>query len=335
LSLSTALDKLRADRPRAALPLLEAHVAAYASDAHAWFLVGACRHQLGDAAGALQAFERVLALSPGPNAAYASAVALEDLGRLDEALASYDAALNLLPGHEDALHNRGLLLARLGRLDEAERNHRHYVELHPDSLRAHGDLADILLALSRYEEAVAELDWILAREPRDAIALLKRGVALASVRRFDESRMAIGAALAADRLAVARFIRNLAPQTEPEVMLTPENIFLWRRYAAQGACDWTAWEGYLDEFRRAIGNPALPLDRALAFTALHLPLDESERHELAAHCRANRAKGRPPARARRGGTHAPPRRGPVAGPARAPERLLVAAPGGADRPPTL
>ena len=59
----------------------------------AWFLIGACRHQLGDAAGALEAFERSLALSPDPNAIYASAVALEDLGRPQDALARYDAAL--------------------------------------------------------------------------------------------------------------------------------------------------------------------------------------------------------------------------------------------------
>lgn len=198
MSLKAALDHLRAGRGRAALPLLEAHVAEQAADVRAWFLLGACRHQLGNAAGALAAFERSLALSPDPNATYASAVVLEDLGRLDEALARYDAALNQVPGHEDALHNRGLLLARVGRLDEAERSHRRYVELHPQSPRAHGDLAEILLALSRYEDATAELDWILARAPRDALALLKRGVALASLRRFDDSRTAIGAALAAD-----------------------------------------------------------------------------------------------------------------------------------------
>lgn len=281
MSLDGALERLRAGRPQAALPLLEAHVAAHASDARAWFLVGACRHQLGNAAGAFEAFEHSLALSPDPNATYASAVALEDLKRTGDALERYDAALRLAPEHEDALHNRGLLLARLGRLGEAERSHRHYVDLHPESPRAHGDLAEILLALSRYEEAIAELDWILAHAPRDALALLKRGIALASLQHFDKSRAAIGAALAADRPAVARFIRNLAPQADPEVMLTPENIFLWRRYVAQGGCDWSGWQDYLDEFRRAIGNPGLPLERALAFSALHLPLDERERHGLA------------------------------------------------------
>jgi len=281
LSLDAALERLRGGQPRAALPLLESHVAAHAADARAWFLIGACRHQLGDEAGALEAFERSLALSPDPNAIYASAVALEDLDRPQDALARYDAALERASGHEDALHNRGLLLARLGRLAEAERNHRRYVGLHPQSVRARGDLAEALLALSRYEEALAELDWILARAPRDALALLKRGIALASLRRFDESRAAIAAALAADRPAVTRFIAGVAPRAEPEIMLSPRNIFLWRRYVAQGTCDWSGWDDYLAEFRLAIRDPDLPLDRALAFSALHLPLDESERHLIA------------------------------------------------------
>jgi len=281
LSLDAALERLRGGQPRAALPLLESHVAAHASDARAWFLVGACRHQLGDAPGALDAFERSLALSPDPNAIYASAVALEDLGRPQDALTRYDAALQRTPGHEDALHNRGLLLARLGRLDEAERSHRDYVGLHPESGRARSDLAEALLALSRYQEALAELDWILARAPRDALALLKRGIALASLRRFEESRTAIMAAFAADRPAVTRFIEEVAPGAEAETMLSPRNIFLWRRYVAQGACDWTGWDDYLAEFKRAIRDPGLPLERALAFTALHLPLDESERQLLA------------------------------------------------------
>jgi protein O-GlcNAc transferase len=280
LSLEAAIERLRAEQPRAALPLLESHVVADASDPRAWFLLGACRYQLNDTAGALEAFERSLAISLDASALYASAVALEGLGRADEALARYEVALQRVPAHEDALHNRGLLLARVGKLAEAERSHRGYVGLHPDSPRAHRDLAEVLLALGRYEEALAELDWVLARAPRDALSLLKRGITLASLRRFEESRAAIVGALRADRPAVIRFVHAVAPNSEPDVMLTPENVFLWRRYVAQGACDWSGWEDYLAEFRRAINDAALPLDRALAFSALHLPLGESERFQL-------------------------------------------------------
>lgn len=50
---------------------------------------------------------------------------------------------------------------------------------------------------------------------------------------------------------------------------------------AQGNCDWRDWDAYLAEFRRVIEDPGVSFDRALAFTALHLPLDARERGALA------------------------------------------------------
>ena len=93
MSLDAALERLRACQPRAALPLLESHVAGRPTDAHAWFLLGACRHELRDAEGALEAIERSIALSPEPNGIYASAVAFEDLGCADGALGRVRATL--------------------------------------------------------------------------------------------------------------------------------------------------------------------------------------------------------------------------------------------------
>lgn len=178
----------------------------------------------------------------------------------------------------EALHNRGLLLARLGRLEEAERNDRAYVEAHPQDPRARCLLSDVLLARSRYEDALVELDAIA--QP-DALVMLRRGLALASLMRYTEARKQLADARAADSQAVQRFIRRLTGESDPEMVLAPENIYLWRRYVAQGACDWSGWDDYLAEFKRAIRNPELALDRALAFSALHLPFDESERHLLA------------------------------------------------------
>jgi predicted Zn-dependent protease len=93
LSLDAALERLRAGQPRAALPLLESHVAGRPTDARAWFLLGASRHELRDAAGALEAFEGSIALSSDPNGIYASAVALDDLGCADDALGRVRAKL--------------------------------------------------------------------------------------------------------------------------------------------------------------------------------------------------------------------------------------------------
>jgi Ca-activated chloride channel family protein len=66
----------------------------------------ALHYRAGDYSGALEA----LAGLRGPEAHYNRGNALARLGRFDDAVAEYDAALALAPGHADARHNRRLLL---------------------------------------------------------------------------------------------------------------------------------------------------------------------------------------------------------------------------------
>src|SRR5262245_61160890 len=108
------------------------------------------------------------------DARFARAIALEDAGRVEEALAQYRELLGEQPTYADAWHNHGLLLARLGRLSAAEQSHRSYLQQVPDDPRAHSNLADVLLALDRPGEALDALDWIVARYGRDVPALVRR-----------------------------------------------------------------------------------------------------------------------------------------------------------------
>jgi len=159
LSLAEALARLRAGQPQAAAELLKQQLELQPTDARSWFLLGVCQHTLNDLPTAARTFARSLALDPSnpeanlahvsvlramadaqgalaaskaalartpndPRFLYALALSHEDLGRTDDALAHYDAVLQIAPHHEDALHNRGLLLARLGRHDEAETSER-------------------------------------------------------------------------------------------------------------------------------------------------------------------------------------------------------------------
>lgn len=212
------------------------------------------------------------------DALFARALALEDAGRPDAALGCYGELLVAEPAHADALHNRGLLLVRLGRLAEAEQSHREYLRQHPQSARARGDLADVLLALGRYQHAVDALD---ATPLSDPTLLLRRGIALSCLRRLAEARDAFREARTRDADAVARFIQRAAPNADPEEMLSPENIFLARRYAAQEECDWSGWEAFAAEMRDAAARQEAVLEPAVAFMALHAALDGTERHAVA------------------------------------------------------
>jgi predicted O-linked N-acetylglucosamine transferase (SPINDLY family) len=316
LSHEEALAHLRANRPQAAVALLESLLRQQPADARGWFLLGACRHALNDLPAAAGAFSRSLSLNPAnaeahvayvsvlraagdahgalaasqkalqrlPNDArllYAMALCFEDLGKDDQALAHYDTALGIAPAFDDALHNRGLLLTRAGRFEEAEANQRRYVAAHPSAARAHSSLVDTLLALGRFTQALEVLDTLDSLRPQDASARIRRGVALASLRRFVEAKEVIAAACARDAPAVSAYLERLAPGSGTESMLCAENIYLWHGWKALGQCDWSDWEGYVDVMRRIARSPDTRIEPAVSFMATHLPLSGAERLAIA------------------------------------------------------
>jgi predicted O-linked N-acetylglucosamine transferase (SPINDLY family) len=84
--------------------------------------LGAIRLDAGDAQGALQDFDAVLARSASADAHANRARALLALLKDEDALAAADAALAIEPRHTRALLERVAALASLGRLEEAERS---------------------------------------------------------------------------------------------------------------------------------------------------------------------------------------------------------------------
>jgi predicted O-linked N-acetylglucosamine transferase (SPINDLY family) len=316
LSYQEALALLRAGRPQEAAALLQSVLSGHSSDAQAWFLLGACHHALNDLSRAASEFARSLALNPDNIEAhlahvstlraagdvsstlaackqaqarfpgdtrivYATALCLEDSGHTSDALAHYDAALRITPDFDDALHNRGLLLMRLGRLEDAEANQRCYVAAHPDVPRAHSGLADVLLALDRFVEAIEVLDMIGRLSSGDVSVLLRRGVAHAAMRRYAEARADFADAQRRDADAVEKYLKNVAPGADPELMLSPENIYLSRCWAALARCDWNRWEEFVSEMRSIATTPGSAVEPAIAFMSRLVPLSGAERHGVA------------------------------------------------------
>ena len=73
-------------------------------------------------------------------------ITLKELGRLDEAEASYRQALRIKPNFIEAHNNLGLTLFEMGRLDEAEAGYRRALQIKPDLVEAHNNLALLLNA---------------------------------------------------------------------------------------------------------------------------------------------------------------------------------------------
>lgn len=225
-------------------------------------------------------------------ALFARALALEDQGRPADALAVYRQLLARDPQHADARHNYGLLLARLGRIDEAEQSHRAYAQSHPQSARAWNNLADVLLAKADYEGAVAAT---AAMSQPDATALVRRGVGLSCLGRFVEARGAFHQAVSLNGAEVRRFMARIGgPGSDPATLLSPENIFVGRRFLAQKACDWSGWDARLEQVRGIYRDPDAVLEPAAGYMPLLFPFSGEERLQAAAQVAARIEAGNPP-----------------------------------------
>jgi protein O-mannosyl-transferase len=87
--------------------------------------------------------------------------------RLTEAIAEYQAALEIQPDHAEARNNLGAALARVpGRMDEAIRQYEIALRIKPDYPEAHNNLGGALLEMpGRIPEAIAQLQTALRQKP--------------------------------------------------------------------------------------------------------------------------------------------------------------------------
>jgi predicted O-linked N-acetylglucosamine transferase (SPINDLY family) len=104
-----------------------------ANAADAWHYLGVIDCEQSNDAGAVEKFDRALAVDQDQPAVHNNrGMTLRKLGRLKEALASYDRALELKPDFAEAYYNRGQVLREMGRLEETCACYEQALKLRPD-----------------------------------------------------------------------------------------------------------------------------------------------------------------------------------------------------------
>jgi tetratricopeptide (TPR) repeat protein len=140
---------------------------------------------------ALVTFERALQSHPGHALTHFNrGVALEKLGRKDDALVSYERAIEIAPTSPEAIGNRGGLLNRMGRLDEALEALDTASSLSPDSPVIASHRGTVLAKLDRPAQALDELDRALHLGVTDPDIRHNRGVVLLRLGHKDAARQA-------------------------------------------------------------------------------------------------------------------------------------------------
>jgi len=150
----------------------------------------------GRVANAVEHFRKSLTMKPSAAAHYNLATALTMAGSLDEAVGSYEKALELRPDYALAHNNLGAILFQRGQLDAAGVHLREAVRLDPKNADALDNLGRLeqrlgdprsarqhyeqaLVARSDWPLAMVDLAWILAASPEAGATNPKRAADLA------------------------------------------------------------------------------------------------------------------------------------------------------------
>jgi tetratricopeptide (TPR) repeat protein len=115
----------------------------------------------GEFAAAERHFRAALEQKPSAQAYTGLGIVLWRQGRVDDAIASLDAAIEADSTLPAAYDQRGTILTEQGRLEEAESNYRALVRSQP-SAAAHQKLAEVLRRLGRTDEARMEMEMAQA-----------------------------------------------------------------------------------------------------------------------------------------------------------------------------
>ncbi len=165
-------------------------------NAMAHYFFGGLLMQLGKHQDAVASFDRAIALNPDHAEAYNNrGIALCNLARFDDGIASFNEALAKKPNAADVLSNRGMALFYLKRPEDALESFDAALAANPTYLQAVMMRGNIHQSLGRPEEALGAYDKAIALRPSPELHY-NRAMVLADLSRFADALAALDRALA-------------------------------------------------------------------------------------------------------------------------------------------
>ena len=133
-------------------------------------------------------WSHTLACNSGNNIAHNNlGTALLQMGRVDEAVADYQKALEINPKLPLARYNLGVALLQNGRVHEVVGHFQAALEIEPDLAKAHYNLGIAFVQLGRVSEALVHYNEALEINPNYAEAEYNLGIALLQIGRLNEA----------------------------------------------------------------------------------------------------------------------------------------------------
>jgi len=188
--------------------------------------LGAALFSQGRLDEAMAHYQKALELKPDDVGALNNlGHALANGGQFNEAMAHYRTALKIKPDDVEALNNLGAAFFAQGRLAEATAHYRKALEIKPDYVEALNNLGAALFGQGQLDEAVTQYQKALEIDPDSAEAHGNLGLVLASQGRLDgamaQYRKALDLATQHNNQALAAALRAKIAQYEAGKLLPP------------------------------------------------------------------------------------------------------------------
>lgn len=159
---------------------------------------------------AMVCFQKALAIAPGHAGAHNGiGLALQQLGRAQEALPHHQRAVTIRPDMAEAHASLGNAHRVLGNLEDAVGHYRNALSLRPQYTAVHNDVAGVLQMLGRTDDAIAHYGKALAARPDDPNAHYNVANLLSAAGRHDQALFHYAKAIAA-RPGFAEAHNNMA-----------------------------------------------------------------------------------------------------------------------------
>ena len=169
------------------------------SHAEAWYKQGNVLKGMNRPNEALTSYQRAIELKPRYAAAHCnSGVVLLALGRADEALSEFREAVEINPNDAIAHYNRATAQHSLNQSTLALKSYSRAIELNPDYAEAHFSRARLHEESARWQEALSDYDRVLAIQPGFRQAHFHHGNVLVQLKRWDNAVASYDRAVSCD-----------------------------------------------------------------------------------------------------------------------------------------
>ena len=150
---------------------------------------------------AIESYDKALDINPQYlDAWFMKGASLVNFGRYDAAIECYGKALEIAPHHIGALGFMGVLLLNLGRYDAAIESFDKVLKSNPQRTSSWNNKGTSLHSLGRYDAAIGCYDKALEIDPQDAYAWNNKASSLHNLGRYDAAIECLDKALEIDRI---------------------------------------------------------------------------------------------------------------------------------------